>query len=132
VTTSVVLSLLEGMVVLVFFAFALAVTLTFEMPVAALFRVGNRGFLAVLLVNVATNLVVVLIAYLVVLSGSAQTWVRWAVAALVEAAVVIIEWRLLLWALGDTVGSSRRLFALSLTMNVASILGPYLLGLTRM
>ena len=100
---------------------ALAVTLAIEVPVAAALGLRSRNALsAVVMVNLVTN--PALNALYLVVAGLG--WLRGvpgpALVALfitAEAVVVVIEWRLLLWALG---GRSPRMFATSLAMNAAS------------
>jgi len=92
-----------------------------------LFQVGRRGYLAVALINVVTNPLMNLIVYVLIaypprplaLSGLPDL----AIVALAEAAVVLVEWRLLVWALPDSAGSKGRMFWLSVSMNAASWFG---------
>jgi hypothetical protein len=100
----------------------LALTLAVELPVAAALGLRDRRSLAaVACVSLITNPVL--------------TWTGWALAQVVawsaspagalaflvpaEIAVVVVEWRLLVWALG---GSPRRLLLISAVMNAASAL----------
>jgi len=93
-----------------------------ELPVAAGFGLRDRRSLVIVAcVSLVTNPIL--------------NWIGWALAAAVdwtaspagvvaflapaEIVVVIVEWRLLLWALG---GSSRRLLLISAAMNAASAL----------
>jgi hypothetical protein len=93
-----------------------------ELPVAAALGLRDRrSLLAVACVSLITNPLL--------------TWSGWALATQVdwsataagtlgflvpaEIAVVLVEWRLLLWALG---GSSRRLLLVSAVMNAVSAL----------
>jgi hypothetical protein len=39
---------------------------------------------------------------------------------LLEAAITVVEWRLLVWALAGRSGSSRKLLTMSIVMNVVS------------
>ena len=95
-----------------------------ELPVAAALGLRDRRSLsAVACVSLITNPLL--------------NWTGWALATVVDWAsvspagvlaflvpaeilVVLVEWRLLLWALG---GSSRRLLLVSAVMNAASALG---------
>jgi len=120
---------------------ALAGTLALELPVAALFGVGKRGLLAVLLVNLVTNPLfnAALFGLYGVemlmreassyrgrpvvsqqLTALAASPVHWLTIAALEIAIVLVEWGLLVWALRRTAGSRRRLLALSLCMNATS------------
>jgi hypothetical protein len=119
---------------------ALIGTLAVELPVAALFRVGRRGLLAVLFVNLVTNPLFNAVlfglygvemlmrdAYLYrgrpvsrQLTALASSPVHWLTLAALEIAIVLVEWGLLVWALRRTAGRSRRLLALSLCMNATS------------
>jgi hypothetical protein len=87
----------------------------------------RTALLAVGLVNLITN---PLLGYaLLVTRHLAGSGAHATVASVVlfsagEAIVVVAEWRLLLWVLG---GSSRRLFRVSLAMNLASALAGILL-----
>jgi hypothetical protein len=106
----------------------LAVSTAIELVVAALFRLRGRGLLAVALVNVATNplLNVIIFALLrgKLLSFSQLFSTPFSPSAVIllalEAGVVMVEWLLLIWALGRTGGSPRRLLALSAVMNLSS------------
>jgi hypothetical protein len=100
----------------------LTLTLAVEVPVA--FALGLRtrlAVLAVVCVNLITNPALNLLSY-----ASAQLW-HWQssvvtaipIVFLVEVVVIVVEWRLLLWALG---GDRRRLLRISLAMNAASAL----------
>ena len=112
------------------FAGALALTLAIEIPVAALFRVGRRGLAAVAWINVITNPVYNLALVLVVLAtgfGFGQGAVATLSVPVLEVVVVLVEWRMLVWALHGTAGSSRKMLALSVTMNVASALAGVLI-----
>ena len=105
------------------FAFALATTLALELPTAALFGVGKRGLGAVVLANLVTNPLFNLVFVLIVFLLGLNAWTYLAslpVAVVLEIAVVIAEWRLLVWALRTTGGSSMKLLAMSVTMNLVS------------
>ena len=119
----------------------LVVTLIIELPIAVLFRVGERGEKAVLLVNLVTN--PLFSAVLFVLYGlgigiyqtpvpgtrfgpppmqthvTSAYWIAWVG---MEVAIALIEWGLLVWALQRTAGSARKLLAMSVCMNGASAL----------
>jgi hypothetical protein len=112
------------MFVLAIIGIALVLTLALELPVAALFRVGWWGIAAVALVNLVTNPPLSLI--VIAQAGVAPAWAASLALPILEVAVVIIEWRLLAWALHGTAGSSRRMLTLSITMNAASVAGGYL------
>jgi hypothetical protein len=105
-------------------AVTLAVTLALELFVAALFRIGRRGLLAVLLINIVTNPLFNLVFWGASRGRGPELLI---ILLVLEAVVVLVEWRLLVWALGRTAGSSRRLFALSLAMNAVSAVGSVLL-----
>jgi hypothetical protein len=124
----------------------LLVTLVLETAVAAVFRVGRRALRAVACVNLVTN--PLLNALLLVLFGldvgfthrtrnpdygkdreviGKATWLRVTLVAL-EVVIVIVEWRLLVWATRGTRNRSRRLLGLSIAMNaVSGLLGSWLL-----
>ena len=106
----------------------LAVTIAAELLVALPFRIGKRGLAAVVLVNGVTNPILNLLLLAVYGFGIGYKWVQffqeptavwYAIFAIAEVAVVLVEWRLLNWVLKDT-ASSRRLLALSVAMNVVS------------
>jgi hypothetical protein len=109
---------------------ALFVTLLVEIIVAAFFRVGWLGIAAVVLVNLVTNPVLGLIVIAAATAGvGLPAWASTAVLLVLEIAIVLLEWRLLVWALNDAAGSSRKLLVLSIVMNAASFLvGALLLG----
>jgi hypothetical protein len=112
---------------------ALLFTIVFEVLVAALF--GFRQALwAVVAVNLVTN--PVLSAFIATLYGlglgfaenvtpgdpsyiDAAPWV-WPTVGLLEAVIVVVEWRLLVWALAGKAGTSRRLLVVVIAMNVVS------------
>ena len=108
-------------VLLVRMGVALAVTVAIEVPVAAALGLRSRtALVAVLMVNLVTNpalnalyLAAAGLGWLQSLPGQALV----ALFLVAEGLVVVIEWRLLLWALG---GRSLRMFATSLAMNAAS------------
>lgn len=105
---------------------ALFTTLLVELPIAAAFRIGRRALGVVLLINVLTNPALNLL--LVVLANSMglppETWVLFymqcAAVLLLEIIVVVVEWRLMVWAFQGTVGTSRKLLLLSVIMNAFS------------
>ena len=118
--------LTESAIVLSLFGLALAGTLVSELPVAGLFRVGRRGLAVVALINLITNPLMNLAFLLVVLTtgvGFGAGWIAAASIPVLEVTVVIVEWRLLVWALNGTAGTSRKMLALSITMNVVSVAG---------
>jgi hypothetical protein len=119
----------------------LLATLAIELPVAAAFRIGKRGMLAVFLVNVVTNPVfnAALFALYGFGIGIHDTYLRrtrpgpptavtqvypvyWFTFAVMEVAIALVEWGLLVWALRRTAGSARKLLAMSVCMNAASAL----------
>jgi hypothetical protein len=88
-------------------AIALATTLVIELSVAALFRVGWRGLAIVALVNCMTNPVLnVALALLLGVfglsrpGGSVFSGGGIALIAVLEVVVVLVEWRLYMWAFG--------------------------------
>jgi hypothetical protein len=95
---------------------ALALTLLVELPVAAALGLRSRRALAaVLCVNLVTNPALNLL-----LASTEQTsfgGLPRLLIGVVEVAVVLIEWRLLLWALG---GKSGTMLRTSAVMNAAS------------
>ncbi|MDR3687410.1 MAG: hypothetical protein P4L93_10685, partial [Coriobacteriia bacterium] len=121
---------------------SLLLTLVVEVPVAALMGL-RRGWeiAAVVCVNIITNPVVVWVAYAIGnsgLLGGLPGRLLWVVVGalwlLLEAAVTLVEWRLLTWALKKP---SHDMLKVSLTMNAASataglvltIVVPLLLGI---
>jgi hypothetical protein len=110
---------------------ALLVTLLLEVSVAALFRLRGRGLGAVVAVNLITNpaLTVVIFALSGLGiglgfgsdSGSVPSGPgSWAVLGLLEVVIIVAEWRMLVWALGGTAGSPRKLLAAAIVMNIVS------------
>ena len=114
------------------FASALLLTIAIELAVVALLGGRTaRELAAVALVNVITNppltlaLMVLRLFALPAMSADAAQIVQFAFIALAELAIVIIEWRLLTWALRADSGTW--LFR-SAVMNAASlVLGSWLL-----
>jgi hypothetical protein len=97
--------------------------LVLELPVAVAFGLRTRRALgAVVLVNVLTN---PLVNYLIVVTDRVTGWADGSTASIVvilvvaEAIIVVVEWRLLTWALREPSG---RMFRLSLCMNLVSAL----------
>jgi hypothetical protein len=126
---------------------ALAMTVAIEIPVAALFGLRRRELGVVAAVSFVTNPPLNLFFALLSTLGVgytkiytdlpqrhlehvvAQPWI-WALLCLLELIVVVVEWRLLVWALAGKAGSSRRLLIISIAMNAASAtLGTFLLSL---
>lgn len=126
--------------VLVIVAIApLLITLVSEVVVALCFRIPGRELLSVALVSGATNPLMNLamtatytfaLGYNVVGPGTyypemydipsyAPSALLYALFAAAEVVVAVVEWRVLVWAIGERV-SSRRLLALSVVMNAAS------------
>jgi hypothetical protein len=105
----------------------LALTLAIELPVAAALGLRDRrSLLAVACVSLITNPILTLTGWVLALrwdwassAGSSGAFLLPA-----EILVVLVEWRLLLWALG---GSPRRLLLVSSVMNAASVLAGVLL-----
>jgi hypothetical protein len=102
--------------------------------VAICFGLTARGLGAVVAVNLVTNPVLFALgATLFGLgvgytfypyeggygSAAAAPW-TWVVMGLMEAAIIVVEWRLLVWALAGRSGSSRKLLIMSIVMNVVS------------
>jgi hypothetical protein len=96
---------------------SLGLTLAVELPMAALLGLRTRmALFVVLLVNLMTNPTLgclLLVGHRLGIGSSAYA-AAWLVG---EVAVVAVEWRLLVWALG---GRSRSLLAVALAMNLAS------------
>jgi hypothetical protein len=95
---------------------ALTVTLAIEIPVAVLLGYRkNREIAAVILVNVITNPPLNYLIYL----NYYFDWMPYTTFAVIclEVAVVLVEWRLLLFALRK---SSSRMLLLSAAMNATS------------
>ena len=121
-------------------AAALALTIAIELAVVALLGVRRaEEFAAVALVNVITNpalnvlaaaaygLIVYAVARLG-LSGGVVALVYWALIGVAEVAVVLVEWRLLVWALRAE-SDSRKWLIRSAAMNATSfVLGSWLLA----
>jgi hypothetical protein len=124
---------------LVLLGVALVPTILVEMLVASFFRAGRRALRAVVLVNLVTNplLNVALTAIYGFGFGIWQTqvfvrsmgrseftthtaWFFYVAFVALEVAVMFVEWGLLRWALRREPVSSKRLFAMSVCMNVAS------------
>ena len=100
----------------------LAFTLAVELPVAAALGLrSGRALAAVACVSLVTNPLLTLAGLLLsrAYDWSASPAGALAVVLPAEVAVVLVEWRLLLWALG---GSPRRMFLVSAAMNAASAL----------
>lgn len=103
-------------------SWALVITTVIEVVVALIFRTGWRGATAVALVNLVTNPIANLL--MLGISEFAPPPADSALlllAVALEALIVLIEWRLLVWALADTVGRPRRLLALASAANVTSL-----------
>jgi hypothetical protein len=123
-------------VLLVQLAAALALTIVIELAVVGL--LGGRSvreLAAIALVNVITNLplnlaLTMLRAWVLpALATDTAHVVEWAFIGVAEAAVVVIEWRLLTWALR---ADSRTWLLRSVAMNAASfVLGGWLLVLAQ-
>jgi hypothetical protein len=109
----------------------LLVTVVIEVVIAAFFRVGPAGLRAVVAVNLVTNPVLSALVFTLYLlevrygyaavSGDILTATpTWPVLGLLEVIIMVAEWRMLAWALRGTAGSSRKLLALAIVMNVVS------------
>jgi hypothetical protein len=93
---------------------ALVLTLIAEVPVSLLFGFRSRkDILSVVLINLITNPLANVLMILV----STSSWVLLII--LLEVLVILAEWWLLIYSLE---GSKKKLFWMSVTMNVASIL----------
>jgi hypothetical protein len=104
---------------------ALALTLAVELPVAVLFGLRSRPqVLAVVYVNLLTNPALNLIINAVWFTAP-SAYVPTLV--VLEMVVIVVEWRVLLWAIG---GRSRHLLALAAAMNAASVAVGLLLRLS--
>jgi hypothetical protein len=103
---------------------ALALTLTVELAVAAALGLRTRPeLLAVACVSLITNPLLNVVLTLVWSWGPVAYF---STLAVLEALVVVAEWRMLLWALR---GDSRRLLLVATVMNGASLLLGFLLWL---
>jgi hypothetical protein len=101
---------------------ALAVTIVVELAVAALFGLRTRpAIVTVVCINLITNPALNL-AVLGLWLWEPRAY--WPALAALEIAAVLVEWRLLLWALG---GDSRRLLLVAACMNAASLSAGFLL-----
>ncbi len=114
-----------------FLVFPLLLTVVIEVVIATSFRLSQRGVGAVVAVNLVTN--PVLTAVIATLAWLGVGWRfepdsgdllgtgwGWAELALLEAIIIIAEWRLLVWVLRGSEGSARKLLALAIVMNVVS------------
>jgi len=127
-----VIQLSEPVFFVMLFVVALTSTLVVELLVAWIFRVGRRGIAAVALINLLTNPLFNLALMTFVFTAgygdgfAIRHYFRWTLAVIValEVVVVIVEWRLLVWVSHGTMGSSRRMFALSVVANAASAIAP--------
>lgn len=101
---------------------AIVMTIAVESAVAAAFGVGCRGVRAVALVNLVTNpfLNLTLIALAAVIPAAYHRFTMLPALLLLEGAVVVAEWRILLWTLRGTAGPRDQLLAMSIAMNLAS------------
>lgn len=107
---------------------ALAVTICLETLICVLFRFRGRALGAVAAINLVTNPLLNLI-LLLLCSPSAPRWSFWLTVGVLEIAVIFVEWRMLVWILGTTVTTSRRLMIVSGVMNTTSAtLGTLLLA----
>ena len=124
----------------------LAVTIVLETGMAALFGLRRRALAAVVSVNCVTNpplnlLWMVLawasVGFERVNSGGSRggtvdvtpTFWGWFILGVLEVLVVVVEWRILVWALGRKDISSRKLLVVAAVMNaVSATLGTYVLS----
>jgi hypothetical protein len=109
----------------------LLVTLLAEVSIAALFGLRGAGVGAVFAANFVTNPALTAVAFTLYWLGIGfgydfdsgriltAAW-TWPVLGLLEVIMILIEWRLLVWALGDTAGTARELLAPVVVMNVVS------------
>ena len=119
---------------LVEFGWALALTIAIELAVVALLGVRtSREFAAVVLVNVITNpslncaLLLVHAGLVSALRPGLAGVAEWTFVIVAEVVVVLVEWKLLAWALR---ADSRTWLVRSATMNAASfVVGTWLLAL---
>jgi hypothetical protein len=110
------------------FILALILTILIEVGVARLFGLKEKKeLLTVVLVNVITN---PLLNYLILVNayfhliGQSQILIL-----IIEALVVLVEWRILVWALSQR---AKKMFLLSLVMNACSFLvGLFLANILR-
>lgn len=122
----------------------LVVTILIEVLVAASFGLRSRALGAVAAVNLVTNPVLTAvmaafywqgIGYASVATGQwgqvtvvTAPWL-WAVVVAFEMIIIVVEWRMLVWALAGSAGSGRRLLTVTISMNaVSAILGTWLLS----
>ena len=115
----------QAAIYVIAYSVSIVFTLIIELLVAALLGFRDRdGLGAVLGVNLATNPVAVFLTMLAIwLSSLVPGWGGIAITTgawvLVEALVVLVEWRIIRWVLGP---ARPRVLALALWMNVASAL----------
>jgi hypothetical protein len=114
----------------------LAVTVAIETPVAALFGLRRRALAAAASVSLVTNPPLNLLLLGLYWLGAGYTKVysenphhldhvvttpwHWVILGLLEVVVVVVEWRILVWALAGSAGTSRKLLVVSMAMNTAS------------
>jgi len=109
----------------------LLLTLVIEVVIAAFFRLSPTGLGAVAAVNFITNpvltAVIVLLQWLgergpedLSSGGIMTTGWSWPLLGLLEAVILVAEWRMLVWVLRGSEGSARKLLALAIVMNVVS------------
>lgn len=125
------------------FLLPLAMTIVLETGVAALLGVRGRALTNVVSVNFITNpplnLLWLGLAYVGIgfarvspnggTAHLAPTFWGWFALGLLEVLVVVIEWRLLVWALARRGRSSRRLLTVSAVMNaVSAVFGTFVLA----
>jgi hypothetical protein len=114
----------------------LGVTVAIETPVAALFGLRSRALATAASVSFVTNPPLNLLLLMLYWLGAGYTKVysedphhlehvvtapsHWMMLGLLEVIVVVVEWRLLVWALAGSSGTSRKLLVVSIVMNAVS------------
>jgi len=124
----------------------LAVTIVLETGVAALLGLRRRALAVVVWVNCVTNPLLNLVWMVFAWAGVGfttknsvgsrsgtvnltPTFWGWAILGVMEVIVSVVEWRMLVWALGRKNISSRKLLVVSVVMNaVSATLGTYVLS----
>lgn len=117
----------------------LGTTVAIEVAVAALFGLRRRALGTVVWINFVTNPLLSLLWLSLFALGLGQTTVQadhlvpadwmWLLLGLLEAIVVMAEWRLLVWVLGRKAVDPRRLLVATVVMNlVSATLGTFLLS----
>jgi hypothetical protein len=109
-------------------AIALGVTVAIEVAIAAAFRVGRKGLAVVVAMNVVTNPLMNLARI-----AANRLWLWYPqlnvtldpnlTLVVLEAIVILVEWRVLMLVLEKPRWTSPRVLGLSIVMNVASLFG---------